>query len=380
MKATFNVLLLSLASWATVSAQTYSVSQMAADLRRVLKPSDNMGRYSKRHIGDPAKIKLWTPEKYKRLYEGITAGYQYFYGNIGFDLKTFARLVLCEGGQESTGDYNLGVKPIDLADMTSHGFIQVTPGTVVKEYVSWGMPVGNLIDPKTVQQADLSDPGINVALWAWYTYNALGLGMSLKEYGNPQWNSQPSKITKDFGNAQYAWLGGPRNSRYENENEQKRPENELLDYYHRNLDYWVGAGFGTKEQFDQLVDTPVFPNGVKLKLVRPVPGQNNYKLDNTGSVTVADTPSSNSPVKTEQAPAEAVPEQPTSKNTVAVTTSDGPSTKSSTGAPSTVIPSNNERRVAVDSKLPPLAFDKAPVVGTIGNGIIVKCTRRSQRK
>jgi hypothetical protein len=175
--------------------------------------------------------------------------------------KDFAQVVMCECLQESTGNYNLWVGPIMFNDGDAHGVIQVTPQSVVLDYHVWGQPIidvsGTVVcRPHEVAKWDLSHCTLNLIMWAWYTRNTLGAGMSLNELGFPEWHRRPNNIVRDFGNALYVWLGGPENYRQDPQKIKDNPGH--LDYYLRVKDYYV-CNMGTEADFERIFNTPV-PN------------------------------------------------------------------------------------------------------------------------
>lgn len=230
----------------------YSIQQFKKDLFNAM--ISRPGKFSGRALGDTTKQKLWTDEKIKQMYNGILTAHRiYFYSVL--DLADYAHLMISESMQESTGDYRLGCTgKIDFTDHTSHGIIQVTPGSILKDYYTWGKPImditGKLIvNPSTIHDIDLSNPGICVIIWAWYTKNSVLMRMSMNEYGfREKWYSVPSQVVPDIGNCMLTHLAGPRHNRHID----NKP---FEDYYLRILDYYVASGFGTKEKFDSLIDT-----------------------------------------------------------------------------------------------------------------------------
>lgn len=232
----------------------YTQEQCKKDLFNALQSRPNGGLYSGRALGNTENIKLWTPQKLQSFYNGIKTAHNIFYSNI--PLLHFARLVICECCQESTGDYNLGVRPtIDFEDHTSAGIIQVTPGSVLKDYYDYGMPIvdckGHLVlSPSLIRNVDLRDPGICIIIWAWYTYNSIAANMSLNEYAHKsEWNIPEAGVTRDYGNCTFCWLAGPHNDRFKNYEGYK-------DYHLRMMDYAVQSAFFTKEQYESLLATP----------------------------------------------------------------------------------------------------------------------------
>lgn len=237
---------------------SYNISNLQVDLFNAMKSRPNGGVYSGRALGNSANIPLWTPDKIQSYFNGIVTAHNLFFTELS--LKDFAQLIVCESCQESTGDYRLGVKPVDLNDHSSAGIIQVTPGSVLLDYQNWGVPIidvtGKIIlNPQSVLDLDLNDPGVCVVIWAFYTKNVVVMGVSLNEYGNRvAWNIPTGEMTRDFGNAQAVWLSGGGVS---NDRHTTTGQRAYQDYYNRILDYYIASGFGTKVQFDNLLNTPL---------------------------------------------------------------------------------------------------------------------------
>ena len=254
----------SAASGATAAA---AVAGVMADLRAVLVSRPNGGVLSGRALGNSANISLWTDSHLQRLHEGIELSRTLFYPEFKSLPVDFRRLLLCNCAQESTGDYRLNVVPIVLDDHRSQGLIQVTPGSVVKDYVRFGQVIRHpaqpqrvLLDPQTVVRADLADPLVSLLLWAWYTRNSLVAGVSLNEWiHRVQWNIPTGRVTRDFGNCQLTWLAGPHNDRHTN------GRRAFQDYWLRMKDYWVQARFGTGSRFDSLLKTRIENKMVLVK-------------------------------------------------------------------------------------------------------------------
>jgi hypothetical protein len=238
----------------------YSVDQFKKDLFNAMV--SRPGKYSGRALGDTSKQSLWTDAKITSFYNGITAAHVVFFSNE-MVLQDFARLIISESMQESTGDYRLGVKPVDFTDHTSQGIIQVTSGSVLKDAKAWMKPIIGvnqrfILNPNDIEKLDLSDPGVCIVIWAWYTKNSVLMKMSMAEYGHRiEWYSQPSSVIPDYGNCLLTWLAGPRHNRHTN-------YAPFEDYYLRILDYYVASGFGTKEQFDNLLNTRLNPKLVGI--------------------------------------------------------------------------------------------------------------------
>lgn len=249
----------------------YDRATMRTDIERLLR-SSHTGLYSGRGLGDLSKLPLWTPDRIDQLWEGAATAWVRFYRKEVPSLKHFARMVLCECAQESTMDYRLGVKqPIDFRDHTSHGVIQVTPGSVLHDFARFGRRIQSalvgrrgvvLADPARVRALDFdtSNCAGNIVMFAWYTKNTVNMGMSMNEYAHRiAWNTPTAPVKRVFGTAQLTWLAGPRNSI-------DTHQAAYQDYYNRILDYWVHGGFGTKEEFDAHIQTPIVN---ELVLVTP---------------------------------------------------------------------------------------------------------------
>ena len=238
----------------------YGTRELLADLTLAL--ASRPGPLSGRYLGNPANLALWTPLKVQQLMIGLRAAQSQFFPELS--LQDFARLMVAEGAQESTGDWNLGVRPIDFSDHASQGFLQVTPASVVLDYANYGLPIQDangkvLIDPAKVSRMTLANPGTNVLLWSWYTRNSVATGVSMNEWINRvAWNIPVGKVTRDFGNAQFTWLAGPHNDRHV-------AGAGYDDYYRRIADYYVTSGFGSQQRFDQLLATPFDSRPVRLK-------------------------------------------------------------------------------------------------------------------
>jgi hypothetical protein len=230
---------------------SYSIQQFKKDLFNAMV--SRPGKYSGRALGDTSKIALWTDNKVQQLYDGICLAHTLFFTKE-MSLIDFGHMIVAECMQESTGNYNLGVRPVDFKDHTSQGIIQVTSGSVVKDFYNWGKPIMDangkfIMSRNNVMELDLSDPGLCIVVWAWYTKNSVLMKMSMNEYGyRKEWHSVGSIVTPDFGNCMLTWLGGPRHNRQTD----RKP---FEDYYLRILDYFEAAGFGTKAKFDALLNT-----------------------------------------------------------------------------------------------------------------------------
>jgi hypothetical protein len=227
------------------AAAGYGVAQLRADLAAALKPYHDP---SVGWLGRDGIMSKWTTAKVTELLYGIQNVKNIFYPE--FALRDVARLIVCEGAQESTGDYNLGVHSIDFNDHGAQGFIQVTPGSVVKDYHDFGTKIVNaaghvVLDPAKSKSYNLSNVRTNVAFWAWYTHNTVAAGVSLNEWVHRnEWHIQVGGVTPDYGNSMYDWLAGPRHDRH-------KDDSAFRDYYGRIRAYWNHAGFGSS--FDALL-------------------------------------------------------------------------------------------------------------------------------
>lgn len=238
----------------------YSKRQMRDDIANVVQTRN--GPMSGRALGNPTNLALWTSDKVDQLWEGVVTSWARFYRKDFPSLRTYARLVIAECAQESTMDYRLGCKPVDFGDHTSHGVIQVTPGSVLKDFSMHGRPIRSALkgrtgvvmaDPARTRQMDTSDPGLCVVIFAWYTKNSLCAGVSLHEYAHRiAWNIPPGKVKRVWANACLTWLAGPHND-FETPTGWKSYE----DYHNRIGDYFTQSGFGTKDDYERLIRTPI---------------------------------------------------------------------------------------------------------------------------
>ena len=208
------------------------------------------GPLSGRPLGNTANIHMWTPEKVQSFYNGIVVAHNNFFSRE-LELSDFARVIISESCQESTGNFSLNVKPINFTDYDGCGIIQVTPASVLLDYQRFGEPIPDLegkvmLDPSTVTEIDLADPGLSIPIWAWYNKNTVLAGVSLNEwFHQKEWWVKPVNVTKDFGNCLYTWLAGPRHDRHTN-------DTGFLDYKNRVTDYWTVAGFGNQSHLDAI--------------------------------------------------------------------------------------------------------------------------------
>jgi hypothetical protein len=231
----------------------YSITNFKADLFNAMKSRPDTGLYG--GLGNSQNILLWTPDKIQSFYNGIITANNLFYREL--QLIDFARLIICEAMQESTGDFRLGVKPIDLNDHTSHGIIQVTPASVLLDYYNYGLPIidyqGHLVlSSGKVKGLDLSDPGIGVIIWAWYTHNCVVMGVSMNEWMNRiAWNTPTKGVKRIYKNSLITWLEGPHNDCT------VRTDPGFDHYYYRIMSYYTVSGFGDKAKLDTLLNTPL---------------------------------------------------------------------------------------------------------------------------
>ena len=233
----------------------YTVADLHADLTAVLQ-SRPEGPLSGKALGDVTKVALWTPAVTARLYEGLVAANKLFFPKLG--LRDLSRLLVAEGAQESTGDYRLGVVPVRMDDFRSQGFLQATPGNVLKDFAAFGVQFDPDMDPKAVTSWNLADPKIQVLTFSWYCLNSVAAGVSLQEYAHRvMWNTRGvGEVTCDYGNLQYTWLSGPRHDRH-------KSDKEYRDYHDRIADYFVCAKFGSFDDFERLLRTPTSKTFVK---------------------------------------------------------------------------------------------------------------------
>ena len=238
---------------ALATSALYTPAMLQQDIANVLtsRPAGVSGRA----LGNTVHVALWTAAKQARLYDAILTAHASFFPQM--PLLEFAHLVLCEGAQESTGDYTQGVTGgISYNDHTGQGFLQVTPATVVADYANYGTPVKDaagltLLDPAQALHFDLADPAVNTMLWAWYTKNSVTYGVSLAEAAHALvWHVTLGGVTRDYGNIMFDWLAGPHNDRHKN-------GAGFVDYQARILDYWLQSRFGTQDRFNQLLNTPL---------------------------------------------------------------------------------------------------------------------------
>jgi hypothetical protein len=252
---------------------SYTLSQFKVDLFNAMESRPDAGIFSKRALGNSKNKSLWSEAKIKSFYDGIVTSHNIFFPE--FTLEEFAHLIICESMQESTGDYRLGVKPLNFKDHTSHGIIQVTPGSVLFDYYRFGQPIidinGNMIlSPSQTLSIDLNDPGVSIVIFSWYTTNSVSMGVSINEWINRvAWNIPIGKVKRDFGNCKLNWLAGPHNDRHTN------GKAAFQDYYNRILDYFIAAKFGNKGNFDELISRP---------LRNKIQGVTNKKIDNRNTL------------------------------------------------------------------------------------------------
>jgi hypothetical protein len=227
-----------------------------------MRSRPNSQGLSGRPLGNDVNIALWTPEKIDSLFAGLVTAHRLFFVDLPF--MDYARVIICECMQESTGDFRLGSAPTTLdlsSDHKSYGLIQVTPASVVRDYRDFGKPICDVFTKTTrvirpgkhATSLDLSDPFTNIVLHAAYTTSSIACKMSLREYAfRKAWNSRPTSTqVPDFGNCLLVWLAGPRNDRHDGASGAK----SFDDYHKRVSDYFVGAGFGTRERLDTILST-----------------------------------------------------------------------------------------------------------------------------
>jgi hypothetical protein len=249
--------------------ETYTCDTFKNDLFTAMK--SNKFIYSGRPLGNTENIKLWTNDKIKSFYNGIITSHKVFFRNE-FSLKDFSRLIICESMQESTGNFNLGVRKVRFDDHTSMGIIQVTPGSVLKDYSMFGLCMidvnGKMINPNYTTDIDLSDPGLCIQIWSWYNKNCVLMKMSMNEWIHRiEWNSNPSNVKPLYKNVLYNWLAGPHN-------DVDLKPGPFEDYYLRVLDYFVVSGFGNKDYFDKLMNTTISNN------IKGIHNGKNNKINN----------------------------------------------------------------------------------------------------
>ncbi len=222
-------------------------AQVRDDLTNALAEHDPIK--SDRALGRKGGMAIWTDEKVDSLRRGIEAAQPFYPGIAVHDL---AKLIVAQGAQECSGDFNLNVGggPGD-----GQGFLQVTNQSSLAQFKEYATPIKDaegkvVVDPKG--PIDLSDPAQNVAIAAWYSRNGTSLGQSPDE--KYKWNNEGTlpDSSKDYGNALFTWNQGPHNDRHTGEGKQA-----FSDYYNRISDYWVTSGFGSASDFDKLLDTPL---------------------------------------------------------------------------------------------------------------------------
>lgn len=235
---------------------SYTVDNLQAELTNVLQP--RAGIYSNRPLGGADNLDKWDAVHYASLLRGMQVAHQ-FYAQPS--LPTLVHLILAELAAESSGDYTaMGGSAV--------GVLQVTPSTVQADYVHHGLTLqafdgATVMDPQG--SIDLTDPGENVALWAWSTRTSVTAGESADEIAANM--HRKTTVTRDFGNAHLAWLAGPGYDRHSLD-----PNSSIgqayKDYHDRIEDYFVQSGWGTAASFEALLGTPV---GSSLVLFRDAP-------------------------------------------------------------------------------------------------------------
>jgi hypothetical protein len=187
---------------------------------------------------------MWSVEHFESLYGGIDAIHTAFYEE--YSLGTLARLVMCIGMQESTGDFLLGYPYAQ-----SQGLMQVSPASVLSDFDTYGQIIFNPYTGSNLipGQVDITDPGTSVMLWGWYGNGAAHTGVSMAEYSNREaWNIKAYRRRPNLGHAMLAWYAGPSASL-----DNKDTKKQFIDYVHRILDYWVAAGFGSEGDMYKLM-------------------------------------------------------------------------------------------------------------------------------
>ena len=245
----------------------YSLALFTLDLFNALISRPDEGHLSGRPLGSQDMSNLWTPEKVASFYNGVEIAHHNFFSEE-LELEDFARVIISESCQESTGNYNLNVKPVDFNDHEAYGVIQVTPGSVLVDYKRYGEPILDMdgsvfLDPASIEKIDLADPGLSIPIWAWYNKNTVLAGVSLDEWEHRvEWWVTTGGVTKDFGNCLYTWLAGPRSDRH------KEPVG-FSDYRYRVTDYYIAAGFGNQTRIEEIFSTPLKETMIGVKDASP---------------------------------------------------------------------------------------------------------------
>lgn len=240
----------------TNSNSSYDIQRFQKDLFSAMESRPNGGIFSGRPLGNSKHRELWTKDKIKSFYDGVVTSRNIFYSM--FSLEEFAHLIISECMQESTCDYRLNItKPFTLKNHESFGLIQVTPASVLFDYYRYGHAVIDIngkmiVSPSRTLDINLADPCASIILFSWYTSNCVSMTVSINEFiHKDEWHIKTGKVTRDFGNCQLTWLAGPHNDRHTN------GKKAYEDYYNRILDYFIAAGFGSKNDFDELISRPL---------------------------------------------------------------------------------------------------------------------------
>jgi hypothetical protein len=219
----------------------YSLSNMVLDFAHVIQ-SRPVGILSKRPLGNSANLDLWGMNEMQSLYDGISTVHSLFYEE--HSQETIARLVLCLGMQESTGDLKLNVP-----SGRSQGFMQVSPESVLADFDTYGQVLPSPYAQLIPGQVNVTDPGSAVKLWGWYGNVAAHSGVSVAEYVNRDlWNLSAVRCTPTLAHAVLAWLAGPSADMSDS-----ATKAHFKDYLNRIHDYWVGSGFGSRWKLQQLL-------------------------------------------------------------------------------------------------------------------------------
>lgn len=227
----------SMSGTTTSSTPTYTLANLTVDMNSVLKAHSPI--YSSSNLGNPANIALWTQPELQSLYDGLIAT-QAFYPSLS--LQDLAHLILALGATDSTGDYR-------LVNGSSTGYLQVSSGSCQTDYTNHGLaitgPDGQLVSPTS---ENLTDPGANVAMMAWYTRNAVSAGESANEVAA---NLHDHTVTRDVGNGILSWLEGPGQDRHTLSGS---AATNWSTFHDRIMDYYVQAGFGDTTSFETILN------------------------------------------------------------------------------------------------------------------------------
>jgi hypothetical protein len=200
------------------------------------------GIFSQRPIGNSLNLDKWDVARMQSLYGGITAVHTAFYEE--FSKQTLARLILCVGMQESTGDFALNV-PYGQ----SQGFMQASPASVVQDFNTYGQTIHSRHRPLVPGDVDVADPGTSVMLWGWYGNVVAHTGVSVAEYVHrAEWDIDARRDRPNLAHALLGWLAGPSATL-----DDGVVRAHFKDYFNRVMDYWLAAGFGTQGFLQSLV-------------------------------------------------------------------------------------------------------------------------------